>query len=159
MTTADDKPVALDERLRRVAPGADGADEASRDLGLPSFHFQFAGLPFQAEVVPGASPLVRLKADLGPLPYTIEAPQQRHWMLRIVAASKRLKRGTLAIGEDGMVRLSAETAPASEGGPVAVLAAVTALLLDFKPHLEVVADMMAAFPARRRRSSLQARPA
>jgi len=159
VTTADDKPVALDERLKIVAPGTDGPAEPIQDLGLPSFQFEFAGLPFQAEIVPGASPLVRLKADLGPLPFTVEAPQQRRWMLRIVAASKRLKRGTLAIGEDGIVRLNAETAPATEGGAVGVLAAVTTLLLDFKPHLEIVADMMAAFPARRRRVSLQARPA
>ena len=159
MTAANVKPIGLDERLKLVAPGADGPAERNREFGLPSFHFEFVGLLFEAEVVPGAAPLVRLKADLGPLPYTIEAPQQRRWMLRIVAASKRLKRGTLAIGEDGMVRLNAETAPAADGGPVGVLAAVTALLLDFKPHLEIVADMMAAFPARRRRSSLQARPA
>lgn len=155
MTTADAKPVALDERLKLVVPGADGSADPNRDLGLPSFGIEFIGLPFQVEVVPGAAPLVRLKADLGPLPYTIEAPQQRHWMLRIVAASKRLKRGTLAIGEDGMVRLSAEAAPAAEGGPIGVLSAVIALLLDFKPHLEVLADMMAAFPARRRQNPLR----
>ncbi len=155
MTTADVKPVALDERLKSVAPGAKGLAGPDGNLDLPSFGFEFIGLPFQAEVVPGAAPLVRLKAELGPLPYTIEAPHQRHWMLRIVAFSKHLKRGSLTIGADGMVRLSAETAPAADGGPIGVLAAVTALLLDFKPHLEVLADIMTAFPARRR-GALQA---
>lgn len=155
MTASQVSTATLDERLNFVSSVAQEPAGAPRRLGLPSFGFEFIGLRFQAEVVPGDSPLVRLKAELGPLPYTIEAPRQRHWMLRIIAASKHLERGSLAIGEDGIVRLSAETAPTSDTGPVGVLAAVTALLLDFKPHLEVLADLVAAFPERRRRAAFQ----
>ncbi len=112
------------------------------------FSFEFAGAPFEAVVTAGDAPLVKLTADLGLLPYTIESPAARHWALRVIAASKRLRRGRLEIDPDYAIRLRAEAPPPGRRNPVTILSTVTALLLDVKPCLELMGDVLKLGPKR-----------
>ena len=106
------------------------------------FSFEFAGAPFEAEVTAGDAPLVKLTADLGLLPYTIESPAARYWALRVIAASSRMKRGRLELDSNYAIRLRAEAPPPAQRTPVTILSTVTALLLDFKPCLELLSEVL-----------------
>ena len=106
------------------------------------FSFEFAGAPFQAEVTAGDAPLVKLTGDLGVLPYTIESPAARRWALRVIAASSRLSRGRLELDSDYAIRLRAAAPPPARRNPVTIVSTVTALLLDFRPCLELLSEVL-----------------
>jgi len=112
------------------------------------FSFEFAGAPFQAEVTTGETPMVKVTGDLGVLPYTIESPAARRWALRVIAASGRMKRGRLELEANHAIRLRAEAAPPARRDPVTIISTVTALLLDFKPCLELLSEVLQFGPAR-----------
>jgi hypothetical protein len=117
----------------------------ARDRDAPlRFRFVYAEVPFAAEVSTGQTPLVRLAADFGALPYTIESPAARRWTLRLIQASAARKRGRLELTRDKEIRLRAEAVPPAPYTPVSIMATVTALLLDFKPMLELLGELLAA---------------
>lgn len=112
------------------------------------FSFEFAGAPFQAEVTTGDAPLVKVTGDLGILPYTIESPAARRWALRVIAASSQMRRGRLELESDHAIRLRAAAPPPARRNPVSIMSTVTALLLDFKPCLELLSEVLKLGPVR-----------
>jgi hypothetical protein len=128
-----------------------------RDPGTPlHFSFVYAEVPFAAEVTTGPASLLRLTADLGALPYTVECAASRRWVLRLIAASSAQKRGQLELTRAKQIRLCAEAVPPAPRNPVSVMATVAALLLDFKPALTLLGELLAASPCPRRPDAPQA---
>ncbi len=113
------------------------------------FSFEFSGAPFEVEVTNSEAPMVKVTGDLGFLPYTIESPAARRWALRIIAASRGMRRGRLQLDPNHAIRLYAEAPPPARRNPVTILSTVTALLLDFKPCLELLSEVLKLGPARR----------
>ncbi|MDH3595190.1 MAG: hypothetical protein OEU09_01890 [Rhodospirillales bacterium] len=122
------------------------------------FGFVYAGVPFAAEVTAGPTPLVRLTADLGALPYTIECAAARRWILRLIAASGAGKRGRLELTPAKEIRFRAEAVPPAPRTPVSVMATVAALLLEWKPCLALLGELLAANPFLRRPAAPPAAP-
>lgn len=113
------------------------------------FRFEFAGAPFEVVVTAGEAPLVQVTGDLGILPYTIESPAARRWALRVISASSQMRRGCLELDSSYAIRLRAAAPPPAQRNPVTIMSTVTALLLDFKPWLELLSEVLKLGPVRR----------
>ena len=114
------------------------------------FRFEFAGALFEVVVTTGEAPLVQVTGELGLLPYTIESPAARRWALRVIAASSQMRRGRLELDPSYAIRLRAAAPPPAQRNPVTILSTVTALLLDFKPWLELLSEVLKLGPVRPR---------
>lgn len=122
-----------------VALGEDGhIRHAGEDRPL---HFRFAacGVIFEAELSSRTAPL-RLRANLGKLPYSAESPDARSLARTVIASTDRLRHGHILLSPDQDIILEGEFNPPSPRTPVAVIATAVALVLDFKPYLELLGE-------------------
>ncbi len=119
-----------------------GRIRARSDKGPLRFAFAYRGVEFGAEVAIGAEPRVRLSAELGKLPYSMEIGHGRHTIRRILMASAQLPHGRIGLSESDDMRIEAESSPPAPFTPVSLMAAVAALLLDFRPYLDLVARVL-----------------
>ncbi len=101
---SEDKPLELDS----LAADDQGMLCRSRAAKVLSFHFRFAGIAFDA-MAAKADGLTRLliSAPLGPLPYTVEAPAARRFLLQTLRRPQRDRFGRLVMDHQGKVRLEA----------------------------------------------------
>lgn len=109
-----------------------------------SFSFAFSGTRFQATAeLGGANKLnLALTGDLGPLPYSVESRMARSAVLDMVAAGE-FGFGRFAIAKDQMIRVEGSVPIEQPLTPVALLTALTAFLVDLKPHLDSFAQQVA----------------
>lgn len=115
----------------------------SREPGLPlNFRFDYRGILFDSVVEFEPQPRVRLSAELGKLPFSMQAGEGRRWSQRIVAATRALPHGRINVDELQDMRLQAECVPPSPLTPSSVMATVTAMLLDFKPYLALLGQAL-----------------
>ena len=119
-----------------------GRIRARGDKGPLRFAFTYRGVEFGAEVATGAEPRVRLSAELGKLPYSMEIGHGRHTIRRILMASAQLPHGRIGLSDSDDMRIEAESSPPSPFTPASLMAAVAALLLDFRPYLDLVARVL-----------------
>ena len=119
-----------------------GRIRARGDKGPLRFAFAYRGVEFGAEVATGAEPRVRLSAELGKLPYSMEIGLARHTIRRILMASAQLPHGRIGLSDSDDMRLEAESSPPAPFTPASLMAAVAALLLDFRPYLDLVARVL-----------------
>ncbi|MFQ5775245.1 MAG: hypothetical protein ACE5GS_12060 [Kiloniellaceae bacterium] len=124
--------------------GDDGRLRPREDRGPLKFGFAYLGIEFRAEVHTCPEPRIDLSADLGKLPYTMELGQGRRLTRRILEATATLPGGRISLAEDQDMRLRAAAEPPMPLTPASVMATVTALLLDFKPYLELLRGTLGA---------------
>lgn len=109
-----------------------------------SFSFAFGGTRFQATTALGPNTLnLELMGDLGPLPYSAESRVARSAMLEMIASGD-FRFGRFAIAKDQIVRVEGSIAIEQPLTPVALLTALTAFLVDLKPHLDSFAQQIAS---------------
>ncbi len=110
-----------------------------RDSAVPIYlSFAFRGVQYHAEVVTESEPRVRLTADLGKLPYSMEIGSGRHLIRRIVDASAQAYHGRINLSKDHDIRLEAVSTPPEPFTPASLMATLTALLFDFQPYLDLL---------------------
>jgi hypothetical protein len=108
-----------------------------------SFSFAFGGTRFQATTALGPNTLnLELMGDLGPLPYSAEPRVARSAMLEMISGEFRF--GRFAIAKDQIIRVEGSIAIEQPLTPVALLTALTAFLVDLKPHLDNFAQQIAS---------------
>ncbi len=129
-------------RVGDIEIDGQGRIRARADKGPLRFAFAYRGVEFGAEVATGAEPRVRLSAELGKLPYSMEIGHGRHTIRRILVASARLPHGRIGLSDSDDMRLEAESSPPAPFTPASLMAAVAALLLDFRPYLDLVARVL-----------------
>lgn len=129
-------------RVGDIEIDGQGRIRARTDKGPLRFAFAYRGVEFAAEVATGAEPRVRLSAELGKLPYSMEIGRGRHTIRRILMASARLPHGRIGLSDSHDMRFEAESSPPSPFTPASLMAAVAALLLDFRPYLDLVARVL-----------------
>ena len=112
------------------------------DQGPVRFGFAYRGVEYGAEIEIAADPRVRLTAELGKLPYTMEIGEGRHLIRRILNASTRVPHGRIALSEDDDMRLEAVSASPEPFTPASLMATLTALLFDFQPYLELLGRVL-----------------
>ena len=131
-----------------VEIGEDGHiahSDADRKL---HFRFSACGLDFEAEIAGKKAPL-RLKANLGKLPFTAESPDGRRLARSVLAATDRLSHGQILLSDEQDMVLQGELSPPSPRTPANVIATAVALILDFKPYINLLSE---AVSVRRTRS-------
>lgn len=141
---------ALDLARRELPPiefgrlgfGTDG--QVQRRCADQAIHFSFhyRGISFEGEMQPGQGGRLRLAADLGKLPYTVESAPARRLLRHLVLATQRSDRASFHITAAQDVLFVGETQVPAPRTPVSVVAAVTALTLDFKPFLELIEQVL-----------------
>jgi len=129
-------------RVGDIEIDGQGRIRARADKGPLRFAFAYRGVEFGAEVATGAEPRVRLSAELGKLPYSMEIGHGRHMIQRILVASARLSHGRIGLSDSDDMRLEAESSPPAPFTPASLMAAVAALLLDLRPYLDLVARVL-----------------
>lgn len=129
-------------RVGDIEIDGQGRIRARTDKGPLRFAFAYRGVEFGAEVATGAEPRVTLSAELGKLPYSMEIGHGRHMIQRILVASARLPHGRIGLSDSDDMRLEAESSPPAPFTPASLMAAVAALLLDFRPYLDLVARVL-----------------
>ena len=104
--------------------------------------FAFRGVEYGAEVETAAEPQVRLTAELGKLPFTMEIGEGRYLIRRILNASLRVPHGRIALSAGDDMRLEAVSVPPEPFTPASLMATLAALLFDFQPYLELLGRVL-----------------
>lgn len=129
-----------------VALGEDGHIHCAGEDRPLSFRFSACGIPFEADIADRNAPL-RLRANLGKLPYSAESPAARRLVRDVLAATGRLRRGHILLTPEHDLLLEGELTPPSPRTPASVVATATALVLGFQPYLDLLGEALAARPA------------
>ena len=85
---------------------------------------------------------MRLTAELGKLPYSMEIGEGRRLIRRILHESARVPHGRIGLSEDDDIRLEAASTPPAPFTPASLMATLTALLFDFQPYLDLVGRVL-----------------
>ncbi|HIC81465.1 MAG TPA: hypothetical protein EYH07_09290 [Kiloniellaceae bacterium] len=125
-----------------IALGEDG--HISRCDADRPLHFTFTacGIRFEAELADRSAPL-RLKANLGKLPYTAESPEGRRLARSVIAATDRLGCGQIMLSDQQDMILTAELASPAPRTPVNVIATATCIIAACKPYLDLLGEAVA----------------
>ncbi len=125
-----------------VVLGEDGhIRHADEDRPL-YFRFSACGIEFEADLASRSAPL-RLRANLGKLPFSAESPEGRRLARTVMAATDRLRRGHILLSDEQDMLLEGELNPPSPRTPVAVIATAVTLIMDFKPYLDLLGEAVA----------------
>jgi len=133
---------ALPLEIGSVTLGEDGHIQSSPEDRPLFFRFSACGIQFEADMASRSAPL-RLRANLGKLPFSAESPDARRLARTVMAATDRLRRGHILLSPDHDMVLEGELTPPSPRTPVSVIATAVALILDFKPYLDLLGDAVA----------------
>jgi hypothetical protein len=108
------------------------------------FSFAFAGTRFDATAALGGGNKLNLAltGDLGPMPYSAESRVARTAVLDMVAAGA-FSFGRFTVAKNQMIRIEGAIPVEHPLTPVALLTALTAFLVDLKPHLDSFAQQVA----------------
>lgn len=136
---------ALPLEVGSLALGEDGHIQHGREDSPLHFRFTACGLDFEADLAGKDAPL-RLTAHLGKLPYTAQSPNGRRLARSVLAATDRLRRGQILLTENQDMILQGELTPPSPRTAVNVIATATALILDFKPYIDLMAEALNLYP-------------
>ncbi len=134
--------IPLPLEVGSVVLGDDGHIRRA-DVDRP-LHFRFTAcsVAFEADLADSKAPL-RLRANLGKLPYSAESPDARRLARTVMAATDRLRRGHILLSPEQDILLEGELNPPSPRTPVAVIATAVSLILDFKPYLDLLGEAVA----------------
>ncbi len=101
------------------------------------FRFTWRGIGFAADLLDdGTDVRLRLDADLGPVPYSLENPARRQSLLAI-CGNRRC--GQFAVGRDGHLHHYAEMPMDAAPDATALVTAVVKLLLVARPAYDQAA--------------------
>lgn len=129
--------------------GEDGKLRIGRTGGLVEFQFAFMGVRFNANTRQIQSgPIVQISGDIAPLPYSAEGVPLRRSVMAIISATQELEQMRLAVSKQKTI-LCAGRAPIEEAWtPVDMIAATSGMILEIKPYLEMLADILPTWPSR-----------
>ena len=114
---------------------------AAEDRPL-AFRFSACGIQFEADIASRTAPL-RLRANLGKLPYSAESAEARSLARVVLGATGRLRRGHIVLSPEHDMTLEGELALPSPRTPASVIATAVALVLDFQPYLDLLGEAVA----------------
>jgi len=143
-------PQAIDVLTGQPVPfplKALAVDEAGRIVRRESsevlFSFTVVGTEFRACARAGAAGVqLAVEADLAPLPYSAESPAARQALQRL-AAESRLSHGRLLVVGHRQLALSTHIDVPAPAAPVDVIAGLVAMVLELRPYLTRIAELLA----------------
>ncbi len=108
-----------------------------------NFSFVHDDIVFRGTLLGSPSPRLRLTAELGDLPYSAQSPVARQLCRKALEASHRPGRpGRLNLRDHHAMFFEAEAVPPAPRNSISVIATATAMLLDIKPYLTLLAGAL-----------------
>lgn len=126
-----------------------GKVRMGRSGGLVEFQFSYMDVRFSANTRQIQSgPIVQISGEVGPLPYSAEGIEVRRSTMAIIDASQSLDHTRLAISKFKTI-LCVGRGPIQENwGPVDLIAAAAGVILEIRPYLQILAEILPAWPNR-----------
>lgn len=137
------REVELPLQLHHVELSESGEIRRRRKGADLTFSFIYRGMPFACECKTTDGAKMKIVGELGKLPFTAESSEGRRFLKHLAIATSNLSKGNFAIIGDQDVRLLAEVAPPRGLTPVSIIAALSAVLLEFKPFFELAEEVLA----------------
>ncbi len=106
--------------------------------------FAYRGADFEARIETSPEARIALSAELGRIPYSMEQGDGRRVTQRIVEATADIPSGRIEVSETQDMSLMATAQPPLPLTPASVMAAITSLLLDFGPYIDLLRETIAA---------------
>jgi hypothetical protein len=122
---------------------------ARRETSDVVFSFSVVGTEFRACARSSTDGVqLAVEADLALLPFSAESPAARRALQRL-AAESRLAQGRLVVVDHRQLALSTRLDVPAPAAPVDVIAGLVAMVLELRPYLTRIAELLAgAVPAR-----------
>ena len=107
------------------------------------FRFVYAGIPFDAHAqYVGNQPVLHLSGEVGPVPYSAESIPVRRASHAVLRASWTLPHSRLVAWPGGRIRAIGKMPLPAPLTPVGIITAVTSMILDLKPYLDLIAELL-----------------
>jgi len=106
--------------------------------------FAYRGADFEARIETAPEAHIALSAELGKVPYSMEQGDSRRVTQRIIEATADLPSGRIEVSKAQDMSLVATAQPPLPLTPASVMAAITSLLLDFGPYIDLLRETIAA---------------
>lgn len=129
---------------------AAGAVRIGRGGGLVEFGFRFMDVPFTAitrQIQSG--PILQIAGEIAPLPYSAEGLVVRRSAIAIIDASQELRHTRLAVSKQKTILCVGRAPVVEPWTPVDLIAAATSVLLEVKPYLQILAEILPTWPKQR----------
>lgn len=108
------------------------------------FVFAYRGADFEARLETSPEARITLSAELGKVPYSMERGSGRRLTQRIIDATAALPGGRIEVSGSQDMSLLATAQPPQPMTPASVMAAITSLLLDFGPYIDLLRETIEA---------------
>ena len=123
----------------------------NRDEAI-GFAFAYRGADFVARMETAPETRITLTAELGKVPYSMEPGSGRRRTQRIIKDTADLPSGRIEVSESQDMSLVASAQPPHPLTPSSVMAAITSLLLDFRPYIDLLRETLLAVEGHHRPS-------
>jgi hypothetical protein len=125
----------------------DGTVRLGKGGELVEFGFSFMDVPFTATTRQIQSgPIIQISGEIAPLPYSAEGVVMRRSALAIIEASQDLAQSRLAISKDKTILCVGKAPFSMPATPVDLIAAVASVILEVKPFLQILAEILPSWP-------------
>ena len=125
----------------------DGTVRLGKGGELIEFGFSFMDVPFTATTRQIQSgPIIQISGEIAPLPYSAEGVVMRRSALAIIEASQDLAQSRLAISKDKTILCVGKAPFSMPATPVDLIAAVASVILEVKPFLQILAEILPSWP-------------
>lgn len=121
----------------------DGTLQIGREEGQIEFAFTSVGYKFQANTrITGNGALLQLSAAIGPLPFSAEGLGVRRATLAIIDASQLMNEARLFVSKHRWIYCVGKASLGEGFQPREAIVASTRLLLEVKPYLTMLRDVL-----------------
>lgn len=126
---------------------ADGTVALSNSKTNVEFSFNAYGLTFSANTrLIEAGPVLQIAADIGGDPYTAEGPDLRDSAHAVIRASQNVPACRLMVSRQKRIYCVGRIHVAEPWTPTSLLAAAAGLILEVRPYLLVLRDILPKWP-------------
>lgn len=140
----------LPSDVDHVRIGDDGRLQVGRGGGLVRFAFTYMDVAFNANTrLIESGPVVQISGEVAPLPYSAEGIAIRRSAMAIIDASQSLEQARFAISKKKTILCVGKAPIAEPWQPVDLIAAAASIILEIRPCLQMLAEVMPAWPGRR----------
>ncbi|WP_374651972.1 hypothetical protein [Dongia sp.] len=125
----------------------DGTVRLGHGGELIEFGFSYMDVPFTAtsrQIQSG--PIIQISGEIAPLPYSAEGLTVRRSAMAIIEASQELAHARLAISKQKTILCVGKAPFTIPATPVDLIAAVTSVILEVRPFLQILAEILPSWP-------------
>jgi hypothetical protein len=153
MKTKASFPPMTPDSLEHIEFAQDGSVRLGRHGKPIEFSFVYQGLRFNAgtRMVEGGA-ILQVAADIGPDPYTVEGITLRKSVHAVIEASQQLICSRLIVSRQRRIFCIGKAAVASPSAPIELLSGAIEIILEIKPYLDMLAELMPSWPRETKRS-------